>query len=206
MGRGGGGLTQTSPTDNEGLGYNPPNRFVRSFAPLIPQPSCAKPRHDANQPCDDPPIHSFSIGSNPTIYPPTLASRERCSSPHTETCNPHTHIPLGTVNHRTQDTGLSLQGTTASIDEGPHRMHEPSPLSSVCSHSPVCHFHVTSDTVKATISVPNLPVNFLETPATSCYRALRNNPNIAVSDVCSVHKINNEPLLQIKSVEPPLVV
>ena len=46
-GHGGGGLTQISPTDTEGFGYNPPNRCVRSIAPQISPPSFVKPCQNA---------------------------------------------------------------------------------------------------------------------------------------------------------------
>ena len=65
-----GGLTKTTPVDIEGLGYNPPNRFIRSLAPLIPQPLCAKPCYDARWPtvsASDPPP--------PDGLPPSQAER-----------------------------------------------------------------------------------------------------------------------------------
>ena len=113
---GGGGLTQTSSIDIEGLGYKPPNRFITSLASLIPQPICIKPRHDAHGPNDDPRNHGFSLRSTPTRCPPTLTSKERHSSTHAQTCNPATHTPLGTVNPRMQGTTCSSQEISASID------------------------------------------------------------------------------------------
>ena len=139
-----GGLTQISPMDTEGFGYHPQNRCIRSLSPLTPPLSCVNPCHDERQPRDNPPTHGVSLISNHTRCPPTIASRESCSSTHTQTCDPQTHIPPVMVNPSTQDTGLSSQANTASLDQGPHHMREPASLFSVCSPSPACHFPVIS--------------------------------------------------------------
>ena len=79
--------------------------------------------------------------------------------------------------------------THLALDQAPHLMHDPASVISDFSPSPACHFPITSNTVKETISVPNPPVNFLKTPATLTYTALCNNANIAVqhlANVCSV--------------------
>ena len=66
-----GGLSKTFPMDIVGHGYNPPNRFVRSLAPLITQPLCIKPHHSARRPHGDLPTHGFSLSSNTLRCPPT---------------------------------------------------------------------------------------------------------------------------------------
>ena len=123
------GLPQTSPMDIEGLGYNPPNTFVRSLAPLIPQPSCVKPCHNAHQPHDDPRTHGFRLNSITTRWPPTWGIQG--SRSHTDLRPSHPHTPLGTVNPRTQDPGLSSQKTITSVDHGLHLMRDPAPVISV---------------------------------------------------------------------------
>ena len=148
-------VTQTSPMEFEGLGYHPPNRFIISPPTLTPQPSCAKPCHNARWPGDDHPTHGFSLRFTPTTCPPTLASKERGSSPHTQTCDPPTHIPLGTIKPCMQDTGCSSQGTSTSISQGHHCMCEP-------VKSIRCANMVAMATVCITLALCNTEIHYID--------------------------------------------
>ena len=101
-------------------------------------PSCVKSCHYVHRPCDNPHTHSFSLSSTPIRCPPTWGTQG--SSPHMQICDPHTHPTMGMVNPRMQDTSLSFQENTASLDQGPHRMCEAAPFFSFVSLVPLVIF------------------------------------------------------------------
>ena len=134
----------------------------------------ASPTHTPTLMCKTQPMPP-----HPPPPPPSGGTGTPCTLDTSLSTQVNTNPPPGMVNPRTQNTGLSSQVHTASLDQGPHRTHEPAIFSTVCSSFPACHSHDTSDIVKTAISLPTPLVNVLQTTATPSHTSLCNNANIA---------------------------